>query len=413
MRFDLLIRGGHLIDPSMGRSGPHDVGVADGRVAAVERQLPADSATTVLDATGHLVVPGLVDLHTHVYRGVGPYGVDADAFASRTGVTTWIDAGSSGAFDYPGFEAFIARPATVRIKAFLNISYVGLAGLNYDEFCNLEACDVQLLTRVARASNESLVGIKVRMGTGDVGNHGIEPLRRARLAAEELGLPLMVHISDAPPAVADVLALMRPGDVLTHAYTGLSERLVDGRGAVLEAAMGAREVGVLFDVGHGSGSFSFASAEAITAAGLWPDTISTDLHQMSLPGSALVRTAKQTTIADVRGMAAELSLPLVMTKFLALGMTLEDVIAAASDRPAAALGLRGVAGTLQVGAQADIAILRLVDEPVELEDVEGRVRRGRQRLEHVRTLIAGIPLDPAPRPAPAPWINHVDAVAAS
>ena len=160
----------------------------------------------------------------------------------------------------------------MRILAFANLSYLGLAGLNYDEYCNLAACDVDVLERAVARHSDLIVGIKVRMGTGKVGNQGLEPLRIARQASERTGLRLMVHIATAPPAVEEVLALLRPGDIVTHAYTGLTERLVDEGGTVKAAALDARASGVSLDIGHGSGSFSFNSAEVFAAAGVWPDT---------------------------------------------------------------------------------------------------------------------------------------------
>jgi dihydroorotase len=407
--FDLLIKGGDVIDPAAARDGAFDIGIRDGLVAAVERSIPVETAETVIDATGHLVTPGLIDLHSHVFHGVGPYGIDADAIASRSGVTTWVDAGSAGAYTFPGFREFVVRPTTVRILAYVNVSYLGLGGLNYDEYCNLEACDVPLLVRVIERHRDVIVGIKARMGTGKVGYQGLEPLRLAREAAEQVNLPVMVHISNAPPPVEDVLALMRPGDVLTHAFTGLTERLVDDAGKVKLAAQRAKDAGVIFDVGHGSGSFSFASAEILTAAGIWPDVISSDLHQMSLPGPNLIARPSQEPIAEITGDGSpEFTLLTVMSKFLHLGMPLREVIAATTARPTALLGRVGQIGTLRPGATADVAILRVREGTFPLSDVLGDTRTATRLIEHGRTVVAGRPFEPPRLPDPQPWIRRVD-----
>jgi dihydroorotase len=405
--FDLVIAGGRVVDPATGIDGPFDVALTDGLIAAVEPSIPAGAAARVIDASGQIVAPGLIDLHTHAFNGVGPYGVDADAIASRTGVTTWIDAGSVGAYTLPGFHDLIVRPATVRILAFLNISYLGLGGLNYDEYANLETCDVALAMRVAERRRELVVGIKTRMGSGEIGYQVLEPLRRAIEAATGLDLPVMVHISNAPPPVEEVLALMRPGDVLTHAFTGLTERLIDS--GVKAAARRARDAGIVFDVGHGAGSFSFVSAEALTRAGMWPDTVSSDLHQMSLPGPNAVSRPIQETITDVVGDGSPaFTLLTVMSKFRHLGMPIRDVIAATTARPASILGRANDIGTLRPGAIADVAILRLAEGSFTLRDVHGETRAADRMIEHVATIVAGRPMAPVPFPEPQPWIRRVD-----
>jgi dihydroorotase len=406
-RYDTVITGGRVIDPANGIDGPREVAIVDGRIAAVAERLPAHVADRVIDASGQIVTPGLVDLHAHCFWGRDYFGIDADSLAWRSGVTTWVDSGSTGAFSLPAFRELIAKRSALTILAFINISYLGIPGLNYDEYCNPAACDVPLLARAVEANRDLVVGIKVRMGKGGVCYPGLRPLRKAVEAAEATGLPIMCHISDTPPVVDSVLGLLRPGDIVTHAFTGGGQRLIDARGRVRRAALHAREAGVRFDIGHGAGSFSFASAEALVARGFWPDTISTDLHQISLPGPNLLED--QEVMPRVLGDGTpQLSLLTVMTKLLFLGMPLPEIIRATTAAPAAAIGRSGAFGTLTPGAAADVAILRLAPGPVELVDIEGNRRQGDQSLALVRALVAGRELEPRPLPPPVPWIRYVD-----
>jgi len=319
MRFDLLIKGGEVVDPGGGREGRLDVAIDRERIAAVDAAIPAESAFRVVDAEGQYVTPGLVDLHTHVFHKVTYWGIDPDPPGASSGVTTWNDAGSAGALTLPGLREFVADRARVRITAFLNISNIGLVGENH-ECANLAYLDVDLFRCLADRNRDLVRGVKVRMGTPTVGENGLEPLRRARRAAEECELPLMVHIAFGPPGIDDVLELMRPGDVLTHCFTGLLMKIVDDEGLLREFAKRAWDSGVVMDIGHGTGSFSYDTAEALMAAGRRPDVISTDLHQLSVKGPAY-------------------DLPTCMSKFLHLGMSLRDVVAATTVRPAEILGI--------------------------------------------------------------------------
>ncbi|MFN8224141.1 MAG: amidohydrolase/deacetylase family metallohydrolase [Gaiellales bacterium] len=386
MRFDLLIKGGHVIDPGEGRDGELDVAVAGGRIAAVDREIPAETAASVVDATGQLVTPGLVDLHTHVFDKVTYWGIAPDPVASTTGVTTWNDAGSAGALTIAGLREFVVDRAAARITAFLNISCIGLVADNY-ECANLALLDPDLFVRLADRHRDLVRGVKVRLGTPTVGDNDVEPLRRALRAAQECELPLMVHIAIGPPAIEDVLELLRPGDILTHCCTGLTMKLVDDRGALLDVARKAWDSGVVMDVGHGTGSFSFETTEALLAAGRRPDVISSDLHQLSVNGPAF-------------------DLPTCMSKFLALGVPLRDVVAAATSRPAEILGIADCAGSLRVGAPADLAILRLHRGRFPLYDIAGAVREGGELLASTHTIIGGDVLDRLPPAPPAPWAEE-------
>lgn len=409
MRFDLLIKGGDVVDPGAGIAGRFDIGITRDRITAVEADLPSTDAWRVLDAAGQYVTSGLVDLHTHIYRGVGFFGMDAESIAWRSGVTTWVDAGSSGGYTWPGFREFIVDPARVRVYAFISMSYIGMPGLNYDEYGAIETLDLRVLRRVVNANRDRIVGIKVRTGTGRTGNQGLEPLRIARAAADELELPIMCHIASGPPPVDEVLALLRRGDVLTHSYTGQSQRLIDDAGAVLPAAKKARDRGVVFDIGHGSGSFSFESAEALSSAGFWPDVVSTDIHQVSLPGPRLIDPRAVEVVARVKGDGApQFTLLTVMSKFLHLGWSLQDVVRATTATPAAILGQEGRIGTLSPGAFADVATFVIDEGDFELFDIHGNRRVAHQMIRNVRTLVGGQELPHKELPAPPPWIRLVD-----
>jgi dihydroorotase len=385
--FDVLIRGGEVVDPGGGHEGRLDVALEGGRIAAVDREIPPESAARVLDASGQIVTPGLVDLHTHVFHKLTYWGIDPDPVASRCGVTTWNDAGSAGALTVEGFRDFVVRPARVGITAFVNISSIGLVCDDY-ECANPWYLDVDLLRRIVERNRELVLGVKVRMGNlvplvGDA----LEPLRRARQAADACELPLMMHISFGPPTLEEVLPFLKPGDVLTHCFTGHAMKIVGDDGRLLDVARRAWESGVVFDVGHGTGSFSFETAEAVLGAGRAPDVISTDLHQLSVNGPAF-------------------DLPTTLSKFLHLGMPLAAVIEAATVRPARVLGLEREVGTLRPGSRADVALFRLLEGSFPLQDIHGNVRLAQRLLRNTVTIVAGSELERVPSPPGAPWTEE-------
>lgn len=384
MQFDLLIKGGEVVDPAAGLMGSLDVGIKRDRIAAVEREIPTEAAVRVIDAAGQYVTPGLVDLHTHIYHGVTYWGIHADPVAARTGVTTWLDVGSAGGYNLLGFREFIARPAAARLYALLNISSIGLTAPTW-ELANLNYCDVALCTQITNLNRDLVLGIKARIDANTTGANGLEPLRLARTAAERCGLPLMVHIGGGPPDVNGVLDLLRPGDILTHCFTGNSMRIVDAQGAILEAAKRALERGVILDIGHGAGSFAFATAEALMGAGYKPHVISSDIHQMSVLGPLF-------------------DLPTCLSKFLALGMSFPEVIAAATAHPAAAMGMAGEVGTLRPGALADVALFEIVPGDFAFYDVQMQRRDGKQLIRNTLTLVGGRELRRVPDDPPAPWM---------
>jgi len=288
----LVLKGGRVIDPSQGIDRVTDVAFEGGKVAAIGDNLPGP----VRDVTGSIVTPGLIDLHTHVYWGGTSLGVDADAYGRQSAVTTCVDTGSAGPGNYPGFLKHVIEPAQTRILAYLNVSFAGIYGFSNTVSVG-EAQDMRLMAvreaaQVARDNPETVIGIKVRIGKHAGGNSGIAPLDLALDAADHSGLPLMCHIDEAPPTYSETVDRLRKGDVLTHAFRPFPNAPVLADGTIREAVQRARQRGVLFDIGHGMGSFAWSTARAMLAAGFAPDTISSDVHALCIHGPAwdLLRT---------------------------------------------------------------------------------------------------------------------------
>jgi dihydroorotase len=408
VRFDLLIRGGRVIDPAAGLDAIADVAITRGYVAAVDAAIPPDSAFTTVDAGGLIVTPGLIDFHTHVFHRFTYWGLDPDAIGPRSGVTTWVDAGSAGAITLTAFREHVVAPAEVRIRAFLNIAYTGLVGPDF-ELHVLELCDVDLFERMCHLHRDLVVGCKVRMGTPTVGANGTRPLAAAREAADRCAVPMMVHIADAPPGIDDVLAFMRAGDIVTHCCSGATMKLVDDRGGLLESTRRALDRGVVLDLGHGAGGMTFDSAEALLAAGVSIDVLSTDLHQMSIHGAAVAgNDASASPFITVRDDGTEpFDLPTCISKFLALGVELPAAIAAVTARPAQLLGEDGRIGCLAPGAHGDVALFEVEDGAFDFYDTAGAVRRGSRRLRNVATFISGREAARRSGAPPAPWVDLI------
>jgi len=382
-RFDLVIRGGEVIDPSAGLRGKRDVGIRWGRVVALEAGIAAERAAQSIDATGKLVLPGLVDLHAHVYPQASALGLPADELVPFTATTTYVSAGDAGANNFSAFKHYIIAQSRSRIFAFVHISSIGLAGFPVGEELNLDYLDVEAAARTVAENADVAIGVKVRISKNVVGANALEPLKRALAAAERAGggARVMCHIGDAPGDLTQLLELLRPGDVLTHTYSGAGNNTVqDGR--LLPAALAAKKRGVIIDVGHGGGSFDYTVAEPAIAQGLTPDTISSDIHAVS---------------GNTPGMPY---LPWVMSKFLNLGLSLEEVVAMATVNPARVIGRVDKLGTLQVGASADVAIVELVEAPVNFVDTRKNTRQGSRWLKPVQTVRAGRPFG---RPYPQPF----------
>ncbi len=364
---ELAIRNGTIFDARDGTFSRGDVFVSDGRIIGIETGPSEADAVETIDAGGAVVAPGLVDMHTHIFCGQD-LGVDAAEIGPRAGTTTFVDTGSAGAHLWGAFHAVVAR-LPQRVLAFINISTVGTTSIRLQgELFTGRYIDHDACVAAARSDHRA-VGVKVR-ASRDVASTNADPaLRAARAAADELGLPLMVHLGPAPSDVETILGELRQGDILTHCFTAFAENgLLDGTG-LRRAVVEARERGVLFDVGHGASGFDSTSARSAVELGFLPDTISSDLHTYSVDH-----------VVD---------LPTVLTRFVALGVSVADVLSRATYAPAAALGLTGDGvGHLRVGGVADIAVLRIANEPVEFVDANGTAFSGRQRVV-VDTTIQG------------------------
>lgn len=366
---DLVLKGGRLLDPAIGLDAVADLGLSGDVISGVGEGL---AGREVRDCAGLIVTPGLIDLHTHVYWGGTALGVDPLAYARQSAVATLIDTGSAGPGNYAGFAAHVIAPSPVRILAYLHVSIAGVFAFSKEVMMG-ESEDLRLMAprsavEVAKAHPDTVIGIKIRLGRHTSGQHGLTMLDYALDVAEETGLPIMAHIDEAPPSFGALCAALRPGDVLTHAFRPYPNAPLIG-GRIRDEVLAARERGVIFDIGHGKGSFSFATARAMLDQGFPPDVISSDVHALCIDGPAY-------------------DLVTTMTKFLHLGMALEDVIRATTTAPAAALGRPDLAA-LKVGAPADASILSLQDRTTPLTDVLGVTEEGARVLSAEGLVIGG------------------------
>jgi len=369
---DLILKGGRVVDPSQGLDGILDVGFAGGRVAAVGANLSAGTAD-VRDVSGLIVSPGLIDLHTHVYWGGTSLGIDAEEFCRSSGVTTAVDTGSAGPGNFAGFRKHVIERSAVRILAYLHVSHAGIYGFSNNVMVG-ESEDIRLMdpvaaAEVADANRDCIVGIKVRVGRHASGDQGVAPLDIALQVADETGLPLMAHIDEPPPSYEEVIARLRPGDVLTHAFRPFPNSPATAQGTVKPAVLAARRRGVLFDIGHGMGSFAFKTARAMLANGFAPDTISSDVHALCINGPAFDQVT-------------------TMSKFLCLGMSLPDVIKASTENAAFALK-RPELGSLRPGSVGDATLLSVEDGSFDYVDVVGEHLAGRQRIASRGVVVNG------------------------
>ena len=371
MTGSFVLRGGRVIDPANGVDRVADLVLGKDEILGLD--VPEPDGAQVIDCQGSIVTPGMIDLHVHVYWGGTSLGVKPEDFADKSACTTLVDAGSAGPGNFTGFREHVIERSRVRILAYLHVSFAGIYGFGGRIMVG-ESHDMRLMAAreaaaVATAHPGVIVGIKVRIGAHASGPSGIAPLDVAQDVADRTGLPLMVHIDEPPPSYSDVVARLRKGDVLTHCFRPFPNAPCHGDGRVRDAVLAARERGVIFDIAHGMGSFSWDSARKMDAAGFRPDVISSDIHAFCINGPAHDNLN-------------------VMTKFLALGWSVKDVIAAASIAPARVLS-RPDLGHLGNTAQPEASVIRQTPGSVDLADVTGEVVNYDSMLTPVGTVSGG------------------------
>jgi dihydroorotase len=359
--FDLLVKGGTVVDPSQKLHKVCDVAFSRGKVTVVGKSIPKSQAKEVLDATGLIVTPGLIDLHTHVFWGVSHYGIDADETCLAKGVTTVVDAGSAGAATFAAFRRYDIEQKRTRIIPLLHISAQGLLFRPIEELQDIRWANVEAAVKVAKEHADIILGMKVRLTDSIVAGRDVAALTNAIAAAEQIGKPLMIHIGNTPSPLPRILAMLRPGDIVTHCFTGRQPTVLDDRGEVLAEVRRARERGIIFDQGHGAGSHSFEVARKALAQGFAPDTISSDLHVYSLPGP----------VHD---------LPTCLSKWLHLGVALDEAVRLSTEAPAKLVGMEGRIGTLKAGAEGDMAAFRMKEGAFTFTDSYGNKMEGRRQL---------------------------------
>ncbi|HME60839.1 MAG TPA: amidohydrolase/deacetylase family metallohydrolase [Candidatus Binatia bacterium] len=345
---DLVFKGGRLIDPGGGKDGIFDIRVRNGNIESIGANLASDGAK-VIDVKDHIVTPGLIDVHLHLMKGLGAFGVDPDIFGIGSGVTTVVDAGSAGHTLLNVFRNYVTENAKTRVLNYINLSTLGgVSGPGYSILADPRLIDETRIEQAVEANRDIIVGIKIMATGGALGSQGLKPLERARKLGDALKLPLLVHIGEswtkhaAPVHVGDVLKYLRAGDIVTHMFTVHPGGLLDDNGRLWPQVRDAKESGVLMDVGHGLHNLNFDVARRVLDQGLHPDGVSTDGHRGNRAGPVY-------------------DLPTTMAKLMALGFSLNQVIEMATTNAAKLLGRTNEMGTLRMGEPADISVLRMED----------------------------------------------------
>lgn len=372
--YDLIVKGGRVVDPGQNLSAMRDVAIKNGKVARIAGAIPAAEAAQVVDARGMIVTPGLIDIHVHVYDGVAPLAIPADPNCIAKGVTTVVDAGSAGAHTFPGLRRYVMNVADTRVFALLNISVVGQSTLSpensWGELIDLRLANAKLAIKMIERNRDVILGVKIRLTENIAGRHDLDALKIAREAADAVKLPLMAHIGGSFSSLPRILDLLRPGDVITHTYRAGAGGILDDRKRVLPEVRRKVADGLRLDVGHGAGSFGWEVAEAAVAQDLWPGTISSDVHQYNVNGPVF-------------------DLATTLSKFMHLGLTLEQVIERATAGPASTFGFPKGLGSLKVGSEGDVAVFKLEEGEFTFTDAVRQSRKGRKRLVPVAAVKSG------------------------
>ena len=365
MEIDLLITGGTVIDPSQNLHEVREVGIYGTQIVDLE-SLESYSAKKILDASGLIVTPGLIDLHAHVYKRHVPISIDADATSLAGGVTTVLDAGSAGSYNFEGFKHDVIDRVDTEVLGLVNLSCIGLVAAHYGELMDARYADPDGVVETIRRFPNQAVGVKIRAGAHIIGSgqQGWDNFKKAVQAARDSETWLMIHIGECPMALPEMMPHLQPGDCITHCFKGGSTTVLNQEGRIHSELATARDNGIIFDIGHGFGSFHWEIAEAAVEQGFIPTTISTDLHLMNLHGPVF-------------------DMPTTMCKFLHLGVSLDDVIDMSTTQPARVLGRAGDLGTLAPGTVADITLLEKHDGQFAYTDSYDQTRTGREKLTAV------------------------------
>lgn len=372
LRYDLLLTNGHVIDPSQGIDKITDVAIANGQIAEVGVNLDRQDSVVNVDVKGKYVCPGLIDLHGHWYEG-SAFGIDPH-LCLNTGVTTAVDAGSSGFVNFPEFRRNCIDKTDLQLLAFVNIACLGLPTVVVGELEDLRYARPIETASILDRNRDVTVGVKVREGSMTA-EHGIKALELAIAAAAKVDVPLMVHISrgaDTP----EILRRLRPGDILTHCYQGRGDGIfAAAEGSLLKEAVEARRRGVLFDVGHGCGSFKWDTAQRAFEHSFYPDTISTDLHRYSVEGPVY-------------------DMPTTLSKFLCLGMSIQDVVLKSTWMPAKSIRRDDQIGTLPAGTTADLFVFEIETGDFEYVDTHFQKKNGHKKVVPRLTIKEGRVINP-------------------
>jgi dihydroorotase len=357
-----------IIDPISQTDDIVDVGIQDGKLAKIG-EVTDTMADKVVQLNKKILSPTLIDLHTHVYYLSTSMGVDVDALSARSGVGVFVDAGSAGAGNFLGFKEYVIRRANARVYSFLNIGFGGITyfglsgGKQVGEIPDVSVADIASAEKCIEKNRDVIVGVKVRLSKNANGDLGAFPLRAAKKVARKFGLPVMLHFGKPPPTLFEMIPLLERGDILTHCFNHSSNSVVsEDTEGILNIVAKAKKRGVVFDVGHGMGSFSFSVAKRAVESGFFPDTISTDIHKFCIPSPVY-------------------DLPTTMTKFLNLGMPLSEILKATTYNPALAIGKSTQYGSIRVGNNAELVSLEVVKHETVLFDSYGKSIRATEIIE--------------------------------
>ena len=374
MKYDLLLTGGEVMDPGAGYRGVLDVGISGGKITAVAPNLPTNEARRCISVKGRLVTPGLVDMHAHVFVNAHDMGSCTDDCCRRSGVTTLCDAGSAGSSNFAGLRHMLDSEVRTRVRAFVNLSAIGITGTSRGgELMHFQYADPEGCARTITENPDLAIGVKLRFGPNLVWEYSNAPVKLARRTADMAGgVPMMMHITDSPIPLPDLIEHMKPGDIVTHCYHGRAHGIMgQEKQFLLKEVVEAQRAGIIFDCAHGRNHFNFPMIEKALDQGFMTDTISTDL----------------TLTSATKGPVWDL--PTTMTKLLHFGMPLEEIIRRATATPARIMGYEGTVGTLKPGANADIAVFELRDGAFELRDADNNTVTAKRKLLPQMTLKDG------------------------